>query len=420
MILTLFNAFKVKELRNRLLFVLGAFTVFVFGLHVSVPGIDRAQMERIFSQGGLLGLLDVFTGGALKKFSIFAMGITPYINASIIMSLMNVVIPKLEDLQKKEGEHGRRVIARYTRYLTIALALVQGIGLTVWLKNLGVFAHVTPILYVRTILTLVGGTAFLMWLGEQISDRGIGNGVSLLIFCGIVARMPNDAAQTIELYRAGIVGMLNVLIFFAIAAAVVAGIVFIQQSERRIQVQYTKRIVGRKMYGGGSTFLPLKLNHAGVIPIIFAISVLLFFPTMAQFFPDPRFQAWANGFSGTIYYNIILALLVIFFTYFYTAVTFNPNDVADNMKKYGGFVPGIRPGKPTAEYIDKIITRITLVGALFLAAIAVLPSYVMQTTNITSFYLGGTSILIVVGVALDTVSQLEAQMLMRHYEGFLK
>lgn len=418
MILTLINAMKVKELRNRMLFVLGAFTVFVFGLHVSVPGIDREAMRRLFEQGGLLGLLDVFTGGALKKFSIFAMGITPYINASIIMSLMNVVIPKLEDLQKKEGEHGRRIIARYTRYLTVALAMVQAIGLTLWLKNMGVFSHVDMILYARTVLTLVGGTAFLMWLGEQISDRGIGNGVSLIIFCGIVARMPNDAARTIALYKADVIGLFNVLLFFVIAVAVVAGIVYIQQSERRIQVQYTKRIVGRKMYGGGSTFLPLKLNHAGVIPIIFAISVLLFPPTLAQFLP--AMHGWANSFAGSWYYNVSLALLVIFFTYFYTAVTFKPDEVADNMKKYGGFVPGIRPGRPTAEYLDRILTRITLVGALFLAAIAVLPSYVMKTTGISSFYLGGTSILIVVGVALDTVGQIEAQMLMRHYEGFLK
>lgn len=418
MILTIINAMKVKELRNRMIFVLVAFAVFVFGLHVSVPGIDRQKMLDLFNQGGLLGLLDVFTGGALKKFSIFAMGITPYINASIIMSLMGVVIPKLEELQKKEGEHGRRVIARYTRYLTIALGSVQAVGLTLWLKNLGVFAHVDPVLYMRTIVTLVAGTAFLMWLGEQISDRGIGNGVSLIIFCGIVARMPNDVARTMALYRADAIGLFNVLVFFAIAVGVVAGIVYIQQSDRRIQVQYTKRIVGRKMYGGGSTFLPLKLNHAGVIPIIFAISVLLFPPTLAQFFPAMR--GWANSFTGSAYYNIALAVLVIFFTYFYTAVTFNPNEVADNMKKYGGFVPGIRPGRPTAEYLDRILTRITLVGALFLAAIAVLPSYVMHATNITSFYLGGTSILIVVGVALDTVGQIEAQMLMRHYEGFLK
>lgn len=418
MILTLINAMKVKDLRNRMLFVLGAFTVFVFGLHVSVPGIDRAQMERLFSQGGLLGLLDVFTGGALKKFSIFAMGITPYINASIIMSLMNVVIPRLEDLQKKEGAHGRRILARYTRYLTIALAVVQAVGLTMWLKNMGVFAHVDMIIFIRTVLTLVGGTAFLMWLGEQISDRGIGNGVSLIIFCGIVARMPNDVARTVSLYIADVIGLFNMILFFTIAVAVVAGIVFIQQSERRIQVQYTKRIVGRKMYGGGSTFLPLKLNHAGVIPIIFAISVLLFPPTLAQFIPS--LSGLANTFTGSLYYNVSLALLVIFFTYFYTAITFKPDEVADNMKKYGGFVPGIRPGRPTAEYLDRILTRLTLVGALFLAAIAVLPSYVMHATNISSFYLGGTSILIVVGVALDTVGQIESQMLMRHYEGFLK
>lgn len=420
MLLTLISAFKVPDLRKRIFFVLGAFSVFVFGLHVYVPGIDREAMARLFEQGGLLGLLDVFTGGALRKFSILAMGITPYINASIIMQLLTVVIPQIEQLQK-EGESGRKVISRYTRYLTIALALVQAVGMTVWLKNVGVITQLDVVHFLRIVITLTAGTAFLMWLGEQITTKGIGNGVSLIIFVGIVARMPTQVAQTIALYQTGGIGMSNVLTLMIIAVAIVAGIVYVQQAERRISVQYTKRIVGRKVYGGQSTYLPLKVNQAGVIPIIFAISILLFPATIAQFVPVPAIRHLASSFSETSwFYNLSYALLVIFFTYFYTAVTFNPVEVADNMKKYGGFVPGIRPGKPTSEYLDRILTRITLLGALFLAFIAVVPSYIISLTHIGTFYLGGTSLLIVVGVALDTVQQIEAQMLMRHYEGFIK
>lgn len=420
MLLTLISAFKVPDLRKRIFFVLGAFSIFIFGLHVYVPGIDREAMARLFEHGGLLGLLDVFTGGALRKFSILAMGITPYINASIIMQLLTVVIPQIEQLQK-EGESGRKVISRYTRYLTIALALVQAVGMTVWLKNVGVITQLDIIHFLRIIITLTAGTAFLMWLGEQITDKGIGNGVSLIIFVGIVARMPTQVAQTIALYQTGGIGMSNVLILMIIAVAIVAGIVYVQQAERRVSVQYTKRIVGRKIYGGQSTYLPLKVNQAGVIPIIFAISILLFPATIAQFIPVPAIRQLASSFRETSwFYNLSYALLVIFFTYFYTAVTFNPVEVADNMRKYGGFVPGIRPGKPTSEYLDRILTRITLLGALFLAFIAVVPSYIISLTHIGTFYLGGTSLLIVVGVALDTVQQIEAQMLMRHYEGFIK
>ncbi|PIU67889.1 MAG: preprotein translocase subunit SecY [Armatimonadetes bacterium CG07_land_8_20_14_0_80_40_9] len=420
MLLTLISAFKVPDLRKRIFFVFGAFSVFIFGLHVYVPGIDREAMAHLFEQGGLLGLLDVFTGGALRKFSILAMGITPYINASIIMQLLTVVIPQIEQLQK-EGESGRKVISRYTRYLTIALALVQAVGMTIWLKNAGVITQLDVVHFLRIIITLTAGTAFLMWLGEQITDKGIGNGVSLIIFVGIVARMPTQVAQTISLYQSGGIGISNVLSLMIIAVAIVAGIVYVQQAERRVSVQYTKRIVGRKVYGGQSTYLPLKVNQAGVIPIIFAISILLFPATIAQFVPVPAIRQLASSFNETSwYYNLSYALLVIFFTYFYTAVTFNPVEVADNMKKYGGFVPGIRPGKPTSEYLDRILTRITLLGALFLAFIAVIPSYIISLTHIGTFYLGGTSLLIVVGVALDTVQQIEAQMLMRHYEGFIK
>jgi len=293
--------------------------------------------------------------------------------------------------------------------------------MTIWLKNAGVITQLDVVHFLRIIITLTAGTAFLMWLGEQITDKGIGNGVSLIIFVGIVARMPTQVAQTISLYQSGGIGISNVLSLMIIAVAIVAGIVYVQQAERRVSVQYTKRIVGRKVYGGQSTYLPLKVNQAGVIPIIFAISILLFPATIAQFVPVPAIRQLASSFNETSwYYNLSYALLVIFFTYFYTAVTFNPVEVADNMKKYGGFVPGIRPGKPTSEYLDRILTRITLLGALFLAFIAVIPSYIISLTHIGTFYLGGTSLLIVVGVALDTVQQIEAQMLMRHYEGFIK
>lgn len=417
MLLTLINAFKLPDLRNRLLFVLGMFAVFVFGMHIQTPGVDRAAMERLFGQGGLLGMIDVFTGGALRKFSIFAMGITPYINASIMMSLLTVVIPQLEQLQK-EGETGRKVIAQYTRYLTIGLSIFQAVGMTIWLQKIGIFATVDIFQHMKVVITLTAGTAFLMWMGEIITTKGIGNGVSLIIFAGIISRMPYDVRQTIDLYQAGRFGLINVFFLILIAIAITAGIIYIQQAQRKIPVQYTKRVVGRKMYGGQSTYLPLRVNSAGVIPIIFAISILLFPATIAQFIP--QLSGWAEGFAGSWYYHLIYAILVIIFTYFYTAVTFNPVEVADNLRKYGGFIPGIRPGKSTTEYLDKILTRITLIGALFLAFIAVIPTYIIRITNIPTFYLGGTSLLIIVGVALETIQQLEAQMLMRHYEGFIK
>lgn len=411
------SAAKMRDLRGRLLFVLGAFALFIFGLHVQVPGVDREALARLFEQGGLLGLLDVFTGGAMKKFSIFAMGITPYINASIIMQLMTLVSPQLEEL-KKEGEVGRRKMDQYTRYLTIVLATVQATGLSIWLRRMGVMHELSLLGHVHIVTVVVAGTAFLMWLGEEMSEKGIGNGVSLLIFASIVARIPADTAATIELYRIEAIGTSNILSFTVIAIATIAGIVFIHQAERRITVQYTKRVVGRRMIGGTSSYLPIKVNQAGVIPIIFAISVMLFPATIAQFVP--QLQPWAAAFRGTWIYNALYAALVIFFTFFYTAVTFNPQEVADNIRKFGGFIPGIRPGKPTAEYLDRVLTRTTVMGALFLAAVAVMPQIVMDMTRVTTFYLGGTSILIVVGVALDTLAQLEAHMLMRNYEGFLR
>lgn len=417
MILTFINAFKLPDLRKRLLFVLGAFAIFIFGLHVSVPGIDKEKLEKLFSGGGLLGLLDVFTGGALRKFSIFAMGITPYINASIIMSLMNVVFPKLEEL-RKEGESGRKIISRYTRYLAITMSLVQGSGLVFMLRGMDILGQKDIWTFAQVVLTVTAGTAFLMWLGDEISENGIGNGVSLLIFCGIIARMPSDVARTAELYKTGGINLWNIFLLVLLAVGSIAGVVFIILAERRIAVQYAKRIVGRKMYAGTSTYLPLKVNAAGVIPIIFAVSITLLPAQIAQFVPMVR--AWVQVFNESWMYNLFYAVLVVVFTFFYTAVIFNPTEVADNIKKYGGFVPGIRPGKPTADYLDRIVTRITVIGAIFLAAIAVLPQYAQGVTKVQSFYLGGTSLLIVVGVTLDTVQQLEAQMVMRHYEGFIK
>lgn len=405
---------KMVDLRNRILYVFLGFAIFVFGLHVSVPGIDREALNQLFNRGGLLGLVDVFTGGALRKFSVFAMGIMPYINASIIIQLMTVVTPELKEMQK-EGEFGRRRIAQYTRYLTILIAVVQGAGLTYWLKNLGVLQQVGIAAHVRLVLILVAGTAFLLWLGEEMSERGIGNGISLLIFAGIIARIPSDVASTYSLYKAGGLTTGNILAFLIIALASITGIVYIYQADRRITIQYAKRIVGRKMLGG-SSYLPIKVNQAGVIPIIFAVSVVLFPVTIGQFVP--KLQPWVSVFQRSWVYYLSYGILVIFFTFFYTAVTFDPQEVADNIKKNGGFVPGIRPGKPTAEYLDKILTRITVIGALFLAVVAVVPQIVTNWTHVP-IYFGGTSILILVGVALDTLQQLEAHLLMRHYEGFI-
>ncbi len=425
MLASLLSAFKIPELRKRILYVFGMIGIFVLGLHIAVPGIDRVAMEKLFSSGGLLGLMDVFSGGALRKFSIFAMGIAPYINASIIMQLLTIAVPSLEEMSK-EGESGRKKITQYTRYLAVVLAFFQGGGICLWLSKSNILS-VSTVTFPMIVITLVAGTAFLMWLGEQITEKGIGNGISLLIFTGILARMPNDISQVAQSIRAHAVTFFDVLLFLAIFVAMVVGIIFIQQGQRRIPVQYAKRVVGRRMYGGQSTFIPLKVNQSGVIPIIFAVSVLLFPATVAQFAPQVgtfgSVMAWIkNIFSpGSFWYTFFYAVLVVLFTFFYTAVIFNPVEVADNMKKYGGFVPGIRPGRPTAEYLNKVITRITMAGAFFLAFIAVVPTYLMNLTHIQIYYMyGGTSLLIMVGVALETMQQIEAHLLMRNYEGFIK
>jgi len=409
------------ELRHKVLFTLAMLLVFRFGSHVPVPGIDATAMERLFQQGGLLGFLDLFAGGALKRFSIFAMGIAPYINASIIMQLLTVVIPRLGELAK-QGEEGRKVMTQYIRYGTVVLGALQAFGMSFWLKNMGVIPNFNLGTSLVIVITLTAGTAFLMWLGEMITGNGIGNGISILIFAGIVANLPGGVAQTISLIKVGGVNLIALGAFLIIAIVVIGAVIFTNEGQRRIPVQYAKRVVGRKVYGGQSTHIPLKLNQAGVIPVIFASSILLFPATIAQFFPGVFLaNTIKNLFSPqSALYNVLYALLIVFFTYFYTAIVFNPVEMADNLKKYSGFVPGIRPGKSTAEYIERVATRITLAGAVFLAFIAVLPTVLIGLTGVQTFYFGGTGLLIVVGVTLDTMKQLEAHLMMKQYEGFMK
>jgi preprotein translocase subunit SecY len=420
----LFNIFRVAELRKRLLFSLGMLAVYRLGIFVTTPGVDRRAMQEVVATGGLFNLLNFFSGGAFEQLSIFALGIMPYVSASIILQLMTVVVPKLEALQK-EGEMGRRKITQYTRYLTIVLAGIQGYGIATFLEaqrtGAGVMVVADPGWGFRllTMISLAAGTAFIMWMGEQITERGIGNGISLIIFAGIVARAPAAAVTTWKQMSAASsssVSGLGLLFLAAIMVVVIGAIVFVERGQRRIPIQYAKRMVGRKLYGGQSTHLPLKVNTSGVIPPIFASSLLLFPATLAGWFP--MLSSVSNELRpGSWIYNTLYVVLIIFFAYFYTAVTFNPVDVADNLKKYGGYIPGIRPGKKTADYIDFVLSRITFGGAIYLAAICVLPTFITDKFGV-SFYFGGTSLLIVVGVALDTVQQIEGHLITRHYEGF--
>jgi preprotein translocase subunit SecY len=417
------NIFRVPELRKRLVFSLGMLAVYRLGIFVTTPGVDRKAMGEIVRSGNLLGLLNFFSGGALEQLSIFALGIMPYVSASIILQLLTVVVPALEKLQK-EGELGRRKITQYTRYLTIVLSAIQGYGIAAYLESLttgqGLRVVAEPGWSFRllTMISLAAGTAFIMWMGEQITERGIGNGISLVIFAGIVARLPAAAYQTFMAYRApgSQLTELGLLILGVVMMVVIGAIVFVERGQRRIPIQYAKRVVGRKLYGGQSTHLPLKVNTSGVIPPIFASSLLLFPTTLAGWFPF--LSALQSALSpGTLIYNTLYVLLIVFFAYFYTAVTFNPVDVADNLKKYGGYIPGIRPGKKTADYIDHVLSRITFGGAMYLAAVCVLPTIITSEFGVT-FFFGGTSLLIVVGVALDTVQQIEGHLITRHYEGF--
>jgi preprotein translocase subunit SecY len=421
------NIFKIPELKRRILFTAALLIVYRIGVHVPVPGIDAAALASFFARakGTLLGLFDMFSGGALERLSVFALGIMPYISASIILQLLTVVIPHLEQL-KKEGEQGRKKITQYTRYGTVLLSLIQGFGIAVGLESMsapgGAPVVISPGWSFRllTVITLTAGTAFIMWLGEQITERGIGNGISLIIFTGIVCRLPAAISNSFRLMRTGEMSIFIMLILVVMMVAVVGFIIFVEQGQRRIPVQYAKRVVGRRMYGGQSTHLPLKINTSGVIPPIFASSIIMFPATIANFINVPWMQNVAGYMRpGTGVYELLFIGFIFFFCYFYTAVTFNPVDVADNMKKAGGYIPGIRPGKRTADYIDKVLTRITLGGAIYVSAVCVLPTILIAQFNVP-FYFGGTALLIVVGVAIDTVAQIESHMLSRHYEGFMK
>jgi len=420
------NAWKIPDLRKKIFFTIGMLAVYRLGCFIPVPFLDPEAFRQLVESGGqLFAFVDVMTGGAFRNATIFAMSITPYINASIIINLLTVAIPKLEQLAK-EGEEGRKIIAQYTRYATIILAILEATGLYFSLGN-AVIGGKNVLNYFTIIMTFTAGTAFLMWLGEQITEKGIGNGISMIIFASIVSRGPSGAISVYQLYIAGqlgegIMGILAILGIIALFVAVIAAVVWVEAAERRIPVQYAKRVVGRKMYGGQSTHIPLKVNMAGVIPIIFAMSLLMFPSTLIGFFAansTSRFVTWFKDWPKHFTYPIFYALLVLGFTFFYSVIQFNPVEIANNMKKNGGFIPGIRPGRPTSDYISKVMNRITWFGALFLAVIAIMPIVLQQITGINVWF-AGTSVLILVGVALETVKQIESQMLMRHYKGFLE
>ena len=419
---SLSNPLRIPDLRRRLIFTAAMLALYRVGAHLPVPGVNVRALEQLFSQqGSLFSFFDLFVGGALSNFAIFALGVFPYITASIIMSLVQVVFPRLKELAQEEGEAGRRKLGYYTRYLTVVLAVLQGIGQMVLIRNQNAIPDSRPLMLGTIVLTLVAGTMLLTWMGEIMTEHGVGNGVSLIIFGGIVARLPSQLLQTIERARVGELAWWELLLDIAIVVASIAAVVAITQAVRKIPVQYAKRVVGRRVYGGQSTHLPMKLIQAGVIPIIFAISVLQFPQTIAQFTPYEPLRRYAGlVLPGQWLGDILYFALIIIFTYFYTAVSFDPNDVANNIKKYGGFIPGIRPGKPTTEYLTRVTERLTFVGALVLAGIAVLPVYLSRSGGSLTFYLAGTSLLIVVGVALETMKQVEAYVLMRHYEGFMR
>ncbi len=421
------NASRIPELRRRLLFTLAMLAVYRIGVAIPTPGIDGKALGEFFESvaNTVLGLVNLFSGGALEQFSIFALGIMPYISASIILQLMTVVIPHLERLSK-EGEAGRRKITQYTRYGTVILSVVQGMFISIGLEKLQSPGG-APVVFdpgwgfrFMTIVTLTSGTAFLMWLGEQITERGIGNGISLIIFAGIVAALPSALITTAQFVREGQLDILPLLFLLVLMVGVIGAIIFIERGQRRIPVNYAKRQVGRRMYGGQSSHLPLKVNTAGVIPPIFASSLLVFPTTITQFVDHPYARAASDYLApGTWMYTLLFVGLIVFFCYFYTAVTFNTSDVAENMKKFGGFIPGIRPGQRTADYIDRVLSRITLGGAVYVAGVCVLPTILIGYFNVP-FFFGGTALLIVVGVALDTVAQMETHLLQRSYQGFMR
>jgi preprotein translocase subunit SecY len=454
------NIFHIPELRNRVLFTFAMLSVYQVGGQIPTPGVNSAALQEFFRQqaGTVFGYFDMFAGGNFSRFSIFALGIMPYISASIILQLLTVIWPYLEKLSK-EGEVGRKKIVQYTRYGTVVLSVVQSMGIAFWLENIsgigsggGVVLSPGWGFRIMTVLTLTTGTAFIMWLGEQITDRGIGNGISLIIFAGIIVGLPQAIFDTFMDLQSGSITLFAVLALMIVMVAVIAVIVYVERAQRRIPVQYARRVVGRKVYGGQATHLPLRVNTGGVIPVIFGSSLLTIPQTLGQIFPVGALQRFSNLFSyNEPLYNLTYFLLIVFFCYFYTSIIFNPVDTADNLKKYGGFIPGIRPGKRTAEYIDRILTRLTFAGAIYLAMVALLPVLLISGLNPAGldriplignlglgtildnlmpsflangmgvkFFFGGTSLLIVVGVAMDTVQQVESQLIMRHYEGFLK
>jgi preprotein translocase subunit SecY len=447
------NVFAIADLRKRVLFTLALLGVYRIGTQIPTPGVNTEALRLLAEQmqNQMLGLYDMFTGGNLSNVTIFALGVMPYISASIILQLLTVVWPYLERISK-EGELGRRKITQYTRYGTILLSVIQSLGIAIWLERQTQIAGGLPLVYdpgwgfrLMTVLTHTSGTTFIMWLGEQITERGIGNGMSLIIFAGIVVGLPRAVLSTVDQLRTGQLGLIPIVLLMVAMVAVVAAVIFVERGNRRVTVQYAKRVVGRRMYGGSSTHIPLKVNTGGVIPVIFASSILAFPATLAGMF-EPG--GWGERIAtqlgyGMPLYNLLYVVGIIFFAYFYTSIIFNPDDVAENMRKYGGFVPGIRPGKRTAEYIDNILARITLAGALYLSVIAILPQLLMTGFKVApipfigerldaimprfitegmnlQFFFGGTSLLIVVGVAMDTVQQIESQLIMRHYDGFMK
>jgi preprotein translocase subunit SecY len=418
---------KIPELRRKIIITLLLLAVFRLGVFIPTPGIDAAALAGFFksSSGTLLDFATMFTGGALKRFSIFALGIMPYISASIILQLLQVVVPKLEKLSK-EGESGRNTITQYTRYLTVALCVVQGFMLGVGLEKMtgpagqAIVLHPGWAFRLTTMVTLTSGSVFLMWLGEQITERGIGNGISLIIFVGIIARMPAAVYNTISLVGVGEISVVFIFVLVFLMIGIIAFIVFMETGQRRIPIQYPKRVVGRKIMGGGTQYMPLKVNSAGVIPPIFASSIIIFPATIVNFVNVPFLKSISSSLNpGGLLYSLLYVIFIVFFTFFYTAVQFNPKDVAENLKKYGGFVPGIRPGSNTAAYIDKLLTRLTLWGAIYLSAVCVLPTILVSEFNVP-FYFGGTALLIVVGVAMDTAQQIESHMLARNYDGLLQ
>ena len=412
------NIFKIPELRQRIIFTLIMFAVFRMGTHIPVPGVDPTAIEQLFNNGSLFGLLDLFSGGAFSKFSIFAMSITPYINAAIIMQLLTVVVPTLEQWSK-EGAEGHKKTTRVTRKLAVILAFLQAIGMSIGLK--AAILNPNPVNILIIAITLTAGTTLLMWIGEQITAQGVGNGISLIIFAGIVAALPKNLGMIFSYLQAGTVSYFSVLLFAVIAVAMIVFVIYVEAAYRRIPITYAKRVAGSRAYGGHSSHIPLKVNQAGVIPIIFASSVLMFPITVVQFIEIPEVQKIASYLQwGTPLQTSIYVLLIVFFTYFYTAVTVKIPDMAENLKKYGAFIPGIRPGQPTEDFIDKVLTRLTLAGSIFLAFIAVLPTLIGGATHIQGVYFGGTALLIVVSVALHTMKQIEAMVVMRHYEGFMK